>query len=123
MRKNAGSAKRRNLTITDADYARLREVGKGNASEGLRTLASAPQLDSMGLMVVAAFRYSLTRNTYMSSACASWLAAEWDRLPERDRIIVEREVSEALERGYIAECDRAEWLALIDQTNGTRQPA
>lgn len=116
-------AKRRNLTITDADYARLREIGNGNASAGLRTLAAAPQLDSMGLMVVAAFRYSLTRNTYMSTECAAWLSAEWDRLPKRDRVIIEREVQDALERGYIAECDRAEWLALIEPTNGTRQPA
>tara|TARA_R110000765_G_scaffold244631_11_gene346894 strand:+ start:2054 stop:2230 length:177 start_codon:yes stop_codon:yes gene_type:complete len=36
MNTKPRTTRRRNLSITDADYARLQALGKGNASEGLR---------------------------------------------------------------------------------------
>lgn len=36
MRPNKLNTRRRNLSISDADYARLQQLGAGNASEGVR---------------------------------------------------------------------------------------
>lgn len=36
MNTKPRTTRRRNLSITDADYARLQALGNGNASEGIR---------------------------------------------------------------------------------------
>lgn len=51
-----------------------------------------------GLMVMAAFRYCLGRMTYMPGVCADWLIKHWDEFPERERILIQRELEEAFQR-------------------------
>ena len=117
---------RHNITTSDADWQTLRELGNGNASEGIRKALHAPKLDSDGLMAIAAFRYCLGRMTYVVPACAEWLEREWPRLPQRDRAVISRELAEAIEedaqaRAYGKEysplghdCDRAAWVKLAE---------
>ncbi len=78
-----------------------------------------------GLMIVAAFRYCLGRMTYMPSVCADWIIRHWDEFPERERIVIQRELEEAFtednkDRADIArndgfgytlghDCDRRAW--------------
>lgn len=109
------NTKRRNMSISDADYAELKAIGNGNASQGIRKLLSTPRMDDDGLMAIAAFRYSLGRRTYIVSECARWIKREWPRLHKRDRMIIPREIQEAAERDALGdECDKAEWLAILE---------
>jgi len=117
---------RHNITVSDADWQALRELGNGNASEGIRKALHAPKLDSDGLMAIAAFRYCLGRMTYIVPACAEWLEREWPRFPKRDRAVISRELSEAIEEDAQAradgkeysplgnDCDRAAWVKLAE---------
>lgn len=43
MNTKPRTTRRRNLSITDADYERLKALGKGNASEGIREALRAAQ--------------------------------------------------------------------------------
>ena len=69
------------------------------------------------LMVTAAFRYCLGRQTYIVRECAEWLIRIWPTLSERAKIIIQRELEQAfydagVGRGYLplgADCDRKEW--------------
>jgi len=117
---------RHNITASDADWQALRELGNGNASEGIRKALHAPKMDSDGLMAIAAFRYCLGRMTYIVPACAEWLEREWPRFPKRDRAVISRELSEAIEEDAQArasgkghkplghDCDRAVWVKLAE---------
>ena len=40
--------KRRNFNVSDADYAKLQELGKGNASKGLREALEYATANRMG---------------------------------------------------------------------------
>lgn len=69
------------------------------------------------LMVTAAFRYCLGRQTYIVGECTAWLIRIWPTLSERARIIIQRELEQAFYDasaglGYLplgADCDRKEW--------------
>lgn len=74
------------------------------------------------LMVTAAFRYCLGRQTYIVSVCADWLVANWDRFPQNVRDVIQRDLEEEFERDDAArregnslckplgwDCDRKEW--------------
>jgi len=117
---------RHNITTSDADWQALRELGNGNASEGIRKALHAPKLDSDGLMAIAAFRYCLGRMTYIVPACTEWLEREWPRLPQRDRAVISRELADAITQDSMArahgedykplgqDCDRAAWVKLAE---------
>ena len=53
---------------------------------------------SSRLMAVAAVRYCLGRRTYIVSDCQKWLCAIWDKLPEKAKDIIQRDVEEAFKR-------------------------
>ena len=82
-------------------------------------------LDAMSahdhLMVIAAFRYCLGRQTYIVGDCADWLINTWPLLSDQTKAIIQRDLEEAFTRddedreagrdyktlGH--DCDRAEW--------------
>jgi len=67
------------------------------------------------LMVLAAFRYCLGRQSYIVSECGKWLYDYWDDFPETTRAIILKETEEALENGTAGDdCDRSFWLALLE---------
>jgi len=73
------------------------------------------------LMVIAAFRYCLGRQTYIVSACADWLVEQWDNFDFTTKSVIRRELEEAFaahddavkrDSGYKplgASCDVREW--------------
>lgn len=78
------------------------------------------------LMVIAAFRYCLGRQTYIVSACVDWLMDIWRDVTENARGVIRRDLLEEFERDDKARlsgsdfrplgdnCDRAEWVKLRD---------
>lgn len=74
-----------------------------------------------GLMAVSAVRYCLGRRTYIVSDCQEWLCNIWDKLPEKAKAVIERDVEEAFKsddehrangKDYRAlghDCDRRCW--------------
>jgi hypothetical protein len=84
-----------------------------------------PIADAWGfgaLMATAAVRYCLGRRTYIVGACVDWLEKVWPLLPEQCRVVIQRDVEEAVTsddddrisgasyRHLGDDCDRAEWL-------------
>ena len=75
-------------------------------------------------VAICAFRYALGRQTYMPSVIVEWLIKEWEKLTERDRSVIKKELSEAIHSDDDArkngdkwlplgwDCDRATWMQL-----------
>jgi hypothetical protein len=77
------------------------------------------------LMVLAAFRYCLGRQTYIVSDCADWLVEQWENIGESTRKLIQRELEEAFKQddearidnqfglktywALGADCDRRQW--------------
>ena len=73
------------------------------------------------LMVLAAFRYCLGRQSYIVGDCTEWLAAHWDEFLPAIKRCIQREIEEAFardnedreeNRGHKrlgADCDRKNW--------------
>ena len=90
------------------------------------TLTAVEAWSEHGLMPVCAFRYCLGRQTYVVGECCKWLRASWALLPENARILIARELAEAIEaddrdreRGGSYkrlgdDCDRRNWVALME---------
>lgn len=75
------------------------------------------------LMATAAVRYCLGRSTYIVGDCVDWLCAHWSALNQSAKLIIRRDVEEAIARdddarargvvGHLPlgmDMDRAEWL-------------
>lgn len=73
------------------------------------------------LMVIAAVRYCLGRQTYIVSYCADWLIENWERFAPGTKKLIQRDIDAPLDdddrraalrlyyRHLGAVCDRAEW--------------
>lgn len=67
------------------------------------------------MMVIAAVRYCLGRQTYIVSDCADWLIANWERFAPGTRKLIQRDEDDRLfSIGYHyrplgMDCDGAEW--------------
>ena len=73
------------------------------------------------LMVIAAFRYSCGRATYISKVCADWLVSIWPMLSENTRAVIQRDLEAEFASDDKAraegdtykplgwDCDRQEW--------------
>ncbi|MFA5445181.1 MAG: hypothetical protein WC262_09460 [Bacteroidales bacterium] len=73
------------------------------------------------VMVIAAFRYCLGRQTYIVSDCCDWLIEQWPRFGERTRELIQKELEAAFrddnearkrKREYRPlghDCDRVQW--------------
>lgn len=85
------------------------------------------------LMVIAAFRYCLGRQSYIVGDCADWLIEQWPNIRPSMRAVIERDLRAELKRDDEArqrgdsyhplgmDMDRAEWLrvlAMIDASKG-----
>lgn len=85
------------------------------------TLTRAQAWGWHDLMVVAAVRYCLGRQTYIVGACASWLIDIWPLLSDKDRFVLRRDIEAEFERDDAArargekyralgaDCDRQDW--------------
>ena len=74
------------------------------------------------LMATATVRYCLGRSTYIVGDCVDWLCAHWSALDQSAKLIIRRDVENAIARddearargvGHLPlgmDMDRAEWL-------------
>ena len=80
-----------------------------------------PDYGMNDLMVTAAFRYCLGRQTYIVGECAEWLIRIWPKINSGARFVIQRELDQAFVdddkdraakkewRTLGADCDRKEW--------------
>lgn len=62
------------------------------------------------LMVMAAHRYCLGRQTYIVGACTEWLRANWDVFEPNTKRVMLRDTIEALQDGTAGgACDATNW--------------
>ena len=83
------------------------------------------------LMVTAAVRYCLGRSSYIVGDCVDWLLANWERFEPGCRLVILRDISEAIQRDDEArergdqylplgmDMDRREWERAIAQIGGS----
>jgi hypothetical protein len=72
--------------------------------------------DDHQLMVMAAHRYCLGRQTYVVSACTRWLESQWPLLTESTRRSIVTETEAAISAGTAGnECDVADWTLLLER--------
>lgn len=78
-----------------------------------------------GLMVMAAFRYSIGRQSYIVGSCIAFLKRYWPTFEENVRRVITRDLKEEIQRdedwaatgkSYVlgSDCDRRAWLGLRD---------
>lgn len=66
------------------------------------------------LMVFAAIRYCLGRETYIVGTCCDWLCEHWGQIGSRTQEQIESEILGAIDKGRAgAEMDVAEWKLLL----------
>lgn len=61
-------------------------------------------------LVWCAVRYCLPRSSYIVGTCCEWLKANWDKLPENTRRLIQKDVERELaDNTRMWEMDRHEW--------------
>lgn len=77
-------------------------------------------------MATAAVRYCLGRMSYIVGDCADWLIQQWPNIQPSARVIIERDIREAVTRDDESrqdgrehhplgmDMDRAQWLRVLD---------
>lgn len=96
---------------------------KAKAKTKTKTKQAPPPetIPADSLMIIAAFRYCLGRQTYIVRDCTDWVARYWNEMPKQARTIIARDLDEAFadddrdrangsaykRLGW--ECDRAAW--------------
>ncbi len=66
------------------------------------------------LMVLAAFRYCLGRQTYIVSECIDWLISIWDEVRRIPKNLIIGEIMDALEGDCAGDpCDGKSWRAFL----------
>lgn len=65
-------------------------------------------------MLISAVRYALGRATYIVGTTTDEVKRVWSELSENTRMVIRRDVSEALDRGQVGmEMDDSRWRHLI----------
>ena len=85
------------------------------------TLAEQGAWGWESLMVMAAFRYCCGRQTYIVGVCVDWLIGKWAHVPEKERLLIRRDLEAEFKRDDEArasgekclplgwDCDRKDW--------------
>ncbi len=85
------------------------------------TLAEQGAWGWESLMVLAAFRYCCGRQTYIVGVCVDWLIGKWAHFPEKERLLIRRDLETEFKRDDEAramgeefkplgwDCDRKDW--------------
>lgn len=74
-----------------------------------------------GLIIMAAVRYAMGRQTYMPSTVVDWCIAHLDQIDDGTKRILKRDLEaefarlEHYELALGAPCDRAQWQRLLDR--------
>lgn len=66
------------------------------------------------LILMCAFRYALGRRTYIVDVIANEIKSNWDEIPEYIRVLIHKEINEAMSGGYIGDdCDKETWETIL----------
>ena len=86
------------------------------------------------LMATAAVRYCLGRRSYIVGDCADWLIQQWRNIDPRARVIIDRDIREAVARDDQArqegsknpplgmDMDRADWMRVLAMIDAEPKP-
>ena len=75
------------------------------------------------LMVMAAHRYCLGRQSYIVGSCIEWLKAHWDKFEDDTKNVIVRDTIEALADDSDGDfCDRTGWWAFASSAWGMLTP-
>lgn len=67
------------------------------------------------LMVMAAHRYCLGRQSYIVSSCIEFIRATWDQMERNTKLVLLRDTAEALMGGHAgSQFDVREWNRLLE---------
>jgi hypothetical protein len=92
-------------------------LGEGGGKSTARP--EKPPLDDA--MVIYATRYAIGRMSYCVGEVVGYLLAHWDQLEPKTRIVIERDIEEALAEGrYGMEMDKQQWLRVLEQAGRQR---
>lgn len=65
------------------------------------------------LMALAAFRYGLSRHSYLVRVCQDWIVFDWDQFTDQTQAMMLRDLVEELDRQEdVYEFDRQSWIEL-----------
>lgn len=82
------------------------------------TIDAIPMSDDLELMLSSAVRYALGRRTYIVSTTCNFITCCLDKLSERTLYVIKRDIEERRDMGdeYLGdECDRMNWINLLDR--------
>ena len=71
----------------------------------------------VSMFMISAFRYALGRQTYIVSSTVKMLVENMHALRERDKILIQQEITEAKVRGMISSYDKEQWDYLYDKVD------
>lgn len=73
-----------------------------------------PEWGFHNLMVLAAFRYCLGRQSYIVSCCTEWLTQYWPVIDDDNKKLIDKEIREAIEGGWVGDqCDKQNWEKIL----------
>lgn len=72
--------------------------------------------EDFSVLVFCAFRYCLGRMTYITSTMSELILKYWDKIEDRDRHIIKKEIQEAIANGTAGmEMDIEQWQRILEK--------
>lgn len=67
------------------------------------------------LILVSALRYALGRQTYIVEVVVNYIIGELPKLSQHCKNVMIRDIEEQERFGYGGECDKRDWMRLLDK--------
>lgn len=78
--------------------------------------------DDDALILIAAFRYSLGRATYIVDNVVAFILHNWGQLNDNDKRLIVREILDAKDSGAVGhECDWTQWKRILRRAHSDGQ--
>lgn len=71
-------------------------------------------------MLISAVRYALGRRTYIVDLTVNYVIEELPRLSDSCKKIMSNDITEQEQFGYGDECDKQDWMRLLDALEGEK---
>ena len=72
-------------------------------------------------MLISALRYALGRRTYIVGMTAEYIENELPKLSDQCRAIMIEDIEQQEQFGYGDECDREDWMLLLEKLREQNQ--
>lgn len=74
-----------------------------------------PQIQELGTLMICALRYCFGRMSYMPSLVVDATKANWELLPQSDRVTILKDIEQTILEGRLGmDCDKQMWLSFYD---------